>query len=153
MEDDSRASPRYGDPQGGCHGKLISPERRRRTVSAVRTRLGRGRISECRAYRVLGQQRNPQRYHSRRADDEPTLPQEMRLFAHQVTRFGSGRIYRLLTHLGWTVNEKRVPRLWKQEHMQVPRKQHRQRRFPGGSENACVRHRAATRSLCGLTTL
>ena len=115
----------------------------------MRTRLGRGRISERRAYRVLGQQRD----HSRRADDEPTLLQEIRLFAHQVTRFGSGRIYRLLTHLGWTVNEKRVPRLWNQEHRQVPRKQHRQRRFPGGSENACVRHRAATRSLCGLTTL
>ena len=26
--------------------------------------------------------------------------------------------------------------------MQVPRKQHRRRRFPGGSENSCVRHRA-----------
>ena len=26
--------------------------------------------------------------------------------------------------------------------MQVPRKQHRKRRFPGGSENGCVRHRA-----------
>ena len=40
------------------------------------------------------------------------------------------------------MNEKRVHRLWKQEHMQVPRKQHRKRRFPGGSENGCVRHRA-----------
>ena len=40
------------------------------------------------------------------------------------------------------VNEKRVHRLWKREHMQVPRKQHRKRRFPGGSENGCVRHRA-----------
>ena len=26
--------------------------------------------------------------------------------------------------------------------MQVPRKQHRRRRFPGGSENSCVHHRA-----------
>ncbi len=26
--------------------------------------------------------------------------------------------------------------------MQVPRKQHRRRRFSGGSENSCVRHRA-----------
>ena len=40
------------------------------------------------------------------------------------------------------MNEKRVHRLWKREHMQVPRKQHRKRRFPGGSENGCVRHRA-----------
>jgi putative transposase len=43
---------------------------------------------------------------------------------------------------GWRVNHKRVHRLWKEESMQVPRKQHRRRRFPGGSENSCVRHRA-----------
>jgi len=42
----------------------------------------------------------------------------------------------------WHVNHKRVHRLWQQENMQVPRKQHRRRRFSGGSENSCVRHRA-----------
>ena len=141
-EDGSRASPRYGDPQGGRQGKLVSPERRRRTVSTVRSRLGPERVSERRACRVLGQPRNTQRYQSRRVDDEPRLLREMRLLARQRPRFGSGRIYRLLTQRGWTVNEKRVHRLWKREHMQVPRKQHRKRRFPGGSENGCVRHRA-----------
>ncbi|MCP4775352.1 MAG: transposase family protein [Planctomycetaceae bacterium] len=40
------------------------------------------------------------------------------------------------------MNEKRVHQLSKREHMQVPRKQHRKRRFPGGSDNGCVRHRA-----------
>ncbi|MGI9467257.1 MAG: IS3 family transposase [Rubripirellula sp.] len=35
----------------------------------------------------------------------------MRLLARQRPRFGSGRIYRLLTQRGWTVNEKRVHRL------------------------------------------
>ena len=108
----------------------------------MRNRLGPERVSERRACRVLGQPRNTQRYHSRRADDEPALLHEMRLLARQRPRFGSGRIYRLLTQRGWTVNEKRVHRLWKQEHMQVPRKQHRKRRFPGGSENGCVRHSA-----------
>jgi len=141
-EDGRRASPRYGDSQGGCQWKLVNPERRRRTVSAVRNRLGRERISERRACRVLGQPRNTQRYQSRRVDDEPRLLREMRLLARQRPRFGSGRIYRLLTQRGWTVNEKRVHRLWKREHMQVPRKQHRKRRFPSGSENGCVRHRA-----------
>ena len=119
----------------------------------MRSRLGPERVSGRRACLVLGQPRNTQRYQSQRVDDERDLLRDMRSLARQRPRFGSGRIYRLLMHLGWTVNEKRVPRLWKQEHMQVPRKQHRQRRFPGGSENACVRHRAATRSLCGLTTL
>jgi transposase InsO family protein len=66
----------------------------------------------------------------------------MRLLARQRPRFGSGRIYRLLAQRGWAVNEKRIHRLWKREHIQVPRKHHRKRRFPGGSENGCVRHRA-----------
>ncbi|MDB4676923.1 DDE-type integrase/transposase/recombinase [bacterium] len=141
-EDGRRAGSRYGDSQGGCQGKLVSPERRRRTVSAVRSRLGPERVSERRACRVLGQPRNTQRYQSQRVDDEPRLLRDMRLLARQRPRFGSGRIHRLLTQRRWTVNEKRVHRLWKREHMQVPRKQHRKRRFPCGSENGCVRHRA-----------
>ena len=108
----------------------------------MRSRLGPERVSERRACRVLGQPRNTQRYQSCRLDDEPRLLREMRLLARRRPRFGSGRIHRLLTQRGWTVNEKRVHRLWKREHMQVPRKQNRKRRFPGGSENSCVRHRA-----------
>ena len=107
----------------------------------MRSRLGPERVSERRGCPVLGQPRNTQRYHSRRVDDE--------------NRFGSGRIYRLLTQRGWTVNEKRVHRLWKREPMQVPRKQHRKRRFPGGSKNGCVRHRTRYKDhvwLCDFAT-
>jgi transposase InsO family protein len=43
---------------------------------------------------------------------------------------------------GRQVNQKRVHRIWKEENMQVPRKQHRRRRLPGCSQNSCVRHRA-----------
>ncbi len=66
----------------------------------------------------------------------------MRALARQRPRFGAERIHRLLVERDWQVNEKRVHRLWKREHMQVPKKQHRKRRFPGGGENSCVRHRA-----------
>ena len=83
----------------------------------MRTRLGPERVSERRACRVLGQPRNTQRYHARREDHEPGLLHEMRLLARQRPRFGSVRIYRLLTQRGWAVNEKRVHRLWKREHM------------------------------------
>ena len=78
----------------------------------------------------------------------------MRLLARQRPRFGSGRIHRLLTQRGWTVNEKRVHRLWKREHMQVPRKQNRKRRFPWQEVRTvpCVTVHA-TRIMCGLTTL
>ncbi len=65
----------------------------------------------------------------------------MRALARQRPRFGAERIHRLLVERHWHVNEKRVHRLWKRENMQVPRKQHRRRRFSGCSENSCVRHR------------
>ena len=41
---------------------------------------------------------------------------------------------------------KRVHRLWKQEHLQVPRRQRKRRRLPGTSENGCIRHRATHRN-------
>ena len=63
----------HGDPAGGRQGKLVSPERRRRTVAEVRRRLGPDEVSERRACRVLGQPRGTQRYQARRAADEPQL--------------------------------------------------------------------------------
>jgi transposase InsO family protein len=59
-----------------------------------------------------------------------------------VPVIGCPRVHRTIVATGWQVNHKRVHRLWKQEHMQVPRKQHRRRRLYGGSENSCIRHRA-----------
>ena len=66
----------------------------------------------------------------------------MRALARQRPRFGAGRIHGLLVKRHWHVNEKRVHRLWKRENMQVPIKQHRKRRFSGGSENSCVRRKS-----------
>jgi putative transposase len=66
----------------------------------------------------------------------------MRRLARQRPRFGAERIHKLLVERNWRVNFKRVHRLWKRENMQVPKKQHRRRRFPGSSENGCIRHRA-----------
>lgn len=116
--------------------------RRRRTINEVRRRLGPAQVSERRACRVLGQARSTQRYRSRHADDEAVLLREMRALALERPRFGAARIHRLLLERQWRVNHKRVHRLWKRENMQVPQKQHRKRRFPGGSENSCYRHRA-----------
>jgi len=66
----------------------------------------------------------------------------MRALARKRPRFGAARIHRLLIARDWQVNFKRVHRLWKRENMQVPRKQHRRRRFSGSSENSCVRRGA-----------
>jgi transposase InsO family protein len=49
-------------------------------------------------------------------------------------------VYRELRADGWHVNHKRIERLWREENMQVPAKQHRRRRLPRrGSENSCIR--------------
>ena len=119
----------------------------------MRSRLGPERISERRACRVLGQPRNTQRYQSQGADDEPGLLREMRSLARQRPRFGSERIYRLLTQRGWTVNEKRVHRLWKREHMQA-----RENNIASDDSLAEVRMVAwvtvpDTRIMCGRTIL
>lgn len=121
----------------------MSPERKRRTIDEVRRRLGPDKISERRACKVLGQPRGTQRYSKRRAADEAKLLEEMRRIARKRPRFGSPRIHDALGKRGWSVNHKRIERLWREEGMQVPKKQHKKRRSPcGGSANSCVRKRA-----------
>ena len=118
----------------------MSPERKRRTVEEVRRRLGPEKISERRACQVLGQSRSTQRYVKRRPADEAKLLAGMRRIARRRPRFGSPRICDALRTRGWKVNHKRIERLWREEGMQVPKKQHRKRRIAlGGSENSCVR--------------
>jgi putative transposase len=70
------------------------------------------------------------------------LLSEMRRLAEAYPRYGSERVHQLLVGTGWRVNFKRLHRLWRQEHLQVPQKQHRRRRLPGSSAGGIVRHRA-----------
>ena len=121
----------------------MSPERKRRTVDEVRRRLGSDKVSERRVCKVLGQPRGMQRYAKRRPADEAKLLEEMRRIARKRSRFGSPRIDQTLRRRGWKVNHKRVERLWREEGMQVPKKQHKKRRREcGGSENSCIQKRA-----------
>jgi putative transposase len=109
----------------------------------VRRRLGPEKASERRVCRVLGQSRSTQRYASQQPAFEKTLLAEMRRISRQKPRWGSPRIYEALRKRGWRVNHKRIERLWREEGMQVPQKQHRRRRVTlGGSENSCIRKRA-----------
>ncbi len=115
-------------------------------MAEVRRQLGPEKVSERRACRVLGQPRTTQRYQPRRPADERKLLAEMRRIAHRRPRFGSPRVHRTLKATGWCVNHKRVERIWREENMQVPIKQHRRRRLPRcGSENSCVRRRAQSK--------
>jgi len=115
-------------------------------VEKVRRRLGHEKVSERRACKALGQPRGTQRYAARRPDADRQLIAELRRLAESYPRHGSERMHELLVNTGWRVNFKRVHRLWKQEHMQVPTKQRKRRRLPGHSANGCVRHRPTHRN-------
>jgi len=125
---------------------LIGPEQRRRTVDRVRRRLGPGRVSQRRVCRTLGQPRSTQRYRPTQPEKDGPLLQAMRRVADARPRFGCERVHPELLKSGWTVGLGRVHRLWKQEHMQVPRKQRKRRRLPGQSGQGCVRYRATGRN-------
>ena len=117
----------HADPQGGSPPKLTCPERRRRTVESVRRSLGQEKVSERRVCRVLGQNRSTQRHRPRKVDGDRELLGVMWKIVETFPRHGSERTHRVLTGSdafgGWKLNNKRVHRIWKEEHMQVPQKQ------------------------------
>lgn len=115
-------------------------------VDHIRCRLGHEQVSQRRACKTLDQPRSTQRYQSQRPELDRQLVKAMRQIADNRPRFGCERVHPMLNETGWPVGFGRVHRLWKQEHMQVPRKQRKRRRLPGHSGNSCVRHRATHRN-------
>ena len=65
----------------------------------------------------------------------------IRQLAREHPRYGYRRITALLRREGWSVNRKRVHRLWRREGLRVPQVQRKRRRL-GHSENSCARRRA-----------
>jgi len=74
-------------------------------------------------------------------EEEKRLVQEMLALVGEHPRYGYRRIWALLRKAGWMVNRKRIYRLWRQEGLKVPQKQHKKRRL-GMSANSCVRRKA-----------
>ena len=56
-------------------------------------------------------------------------------------RYGYRRIAEKLKQENWSVNVKRIYRLWRREGLEVPQKKHKKRRL-GTSENGCIRRRS-----------
>lgn len=89
----------------------------------------------------MGQSRSSQRYEPQTDEEEKRLIQEMLELVRQHPRYGYRFIWAKLRQRGWRVNRKRVYRLWRQEGLKVPRKQHKRRRL-GHSDNSCARRKA-----------
>jgi putative transposase len=107
-------------------------------VGEVRRKLG---VSERRACRALRQPRATQRYLPAPRESERRLVGRMLELVREHPRYGYRRIWALLVREGWSVNRKRVYRLWRREGLKVPQKARKKRRM-GHSANGCVRHRA-----------
>lgn len=86
-------------------------------------------VSERRACRAIGQSRSSQRYQPRVKDDEQRLVARILELASEFPRYGYRMITRLLRQEGWTVNFKRIYRLWKREGLKVSMKKRKKRRL------------------------
>jgi transposase InsO family protein len=103
------------------------------------------KVSQRRAGAVLGQARSTLRYTSRqRCQDKPLIRAIQRL-ARKHLRWGYRRIHVLLERQGWTVNLKRVQRLWRELGLRRPvrrRPPHKLGPKAGTSANSCVQQPA-----------
>jgi putative transposase len=80
-------------------------------------------VSERRACKALGQHRSTQRKTPRGREDEEALTADLIELARQYGRYGYRKITALLRDAGWSVNDKRVERIWRREGLKVPQKQ------------------------------
>ena len=104
--------------------------------------MGRERVSERRACRVLGQARSTQRRKPVIPSDEPRLVKRMVDLATEYGRYGYRRIAEFLRWEGFRANHKRVERLWRREGLKVPARQPKRGR-PWLNDGSCVRLRPA----------
>ena len=103
----------------------------------VRQRLG---VGERRACRVLGQPRTTQRRVRKVRPDEAALLGDVVRLASRFGRYGYRQVTNLLRIGGWSVNHKRVERVWRQEGLKVPKRQPRRGRL-WLNDGSCIRFR------------
>ena len=97
-------------------------------------------VSERFACRVLGQHRSTQRKKLTGRADEEALTADIIRLASRYGRYGYRRITAMLRSEGWTVNAKRVERIWRREGLKVPQKQPKRGRL-WLNDGSCVRLR------------
>ena len=119
--------------QGDRPGNLVSPSRRREAVCMLQDRL---ELSERRACRVTGQHRSTQRRLPARGRGDDALRTELHAFSRGHPRWGYRRAWATLREEGWTVNRKRVQRLWREEGLRVPLTRRKRQRLGDSAQPA-----------------
>jgi putative transposase len=102
---------------------MVTPASRREAVAHLEATHG---MSERRACRVAGVDRASVRYRATRPDDGE-LRARLKALAHERRRFGYRRLHILLRREGWTVNRKRVQRIYREERLMVRKRGGRKR--------------------------
>jgi putative transposase len=98
-------------------------------------------ISERRASQLLGCSRSTLRYQAAARTADLPLLKAIKQLVRQHPRWGYRRIHARLEHKGWTVNLKRVRRLWRESSLQRPVRRRRPDKLGpkrGTSANSCV---------------
>ena len=103
----------------------------------VRQRLG---VGERRACRVLVQPRTTQRRIRKVRSDEVALVGDVVRLASRFGRYGYRQVTNLLRIEGWSVNHKRVERIWRREGLKVPKRQPKRGRL-WLNDGSCIRLR------------
>ena len=100
----------------------------------------RFRVSQRRACRLAGQNRNTQRHHvTLPAIEEQKLRQRIRELVRRHVRWGRRLVYRRLRLDGWSVNHKRGQWTKREEGLQRPLPYKRKRSWPAGGGRELLR--------------
>ena len=102
---------------------MVTPAAKREAVAHLKTAF---EMSERRACRVIGCVRMTVRYRSRRPDD-PKLRERLVALARERRRFGYRRLLVFLRREGFTVNHKRLFRMYREERLMVRKRGGRKR--------------------------
>lgn len=103
------------------------------------------KVSERRACRILGRARSTLRYVPADRSAEAPLVKAIKRLARKHPRWGYRIIHALLERAGWSVNLKRVHRLWQQLKLQRRVRRKRAKKLgskAGTSANSCVNNPA-----------
>lgn len=98
-------------------------------------------MSERRACRITGQHRSTQRHTPRRGDRDEALRSRLRELSREQPRWGYRRAWASLRGEGWSVNRKKIQRLWREEGLRVPARRRKRQRL-GVSTSSAARLRA-----------
>ena len=86
-------------------------------------------LSERRACQIAGQHRSTQRHEPRTADDDAALRARLAELSRERPRWGYRRAHAALLEEGWSLNRKRVQRIWREEGLRVPKRRRKRQRL------------------------